>query len=310
MKLSLTAATRDGRMLPLDAPLELRFDANREVPCDALDVTLPLQLEGEVLRGLSASLEGIPFFEGIVDRQTVEKSGDGRFLRLSCRSGAALLVDNEVRPAVYFSLTSGQLLERYALPFGVAGAELPYEGRLEVLQVGKGESCWQVIERFCRRVYRKTPALDKRRNLVLDPPGRAAHQLRGNDYAALSIRWKNDRLLSRLYIKTATEKEGYFYGLAVDNPEAKGILRERYYHPAAKDAADLGGEADRLLREANRAGFEAEVLLPGFYAAEIGDRVSLPEEGISGELCVLGMAYRMGAGGVTTRLTLVKREFL
>lgn len=154
--MNLTAKTLDGRLLTLPPPIRLSYNADRDIPCDDLDVTLPLTGQEEFCE-VALAREGTPLLEGIVDRQISENSGEGRTLRLECRSKTALLLDNEVKPYIYFQLTSGQLFERFAAPCGVLGARFPFEGKKNFLTVKKGSSHWKVIEDFCLQVYQKQP---------------------------------------------------------------------------------------------------------------------------------------------------------
>lgn len=94
----------DGQAFSLEAPLELTLRADRQVPCDGLTASFPLQEEGTAFSWLRMDLGGRMLFEGLVDRQSLERSPEGSLLRLECRSRAALLVDNEARPAAYNGL--------------------------------------------------------------------------------------------------------------------------------------------------------------------------------------------------------------
>lgn len=315
MNLLLTAKSTDGRLIPLPPPLSLRYQEDRYVPAASLEVTLPLAAEGAVYCGLTASLDGAPLFEGIVDRQTEEKSSSGRLLKLECRAQTALLLDNEVKPYVYFQLTSSQVFERYAAPCGVLRMELPYEAKKNYLSVKKGWSHWELIEQFCMLTYRKKPFVDRTRTLRLDPlTGRTlllSNRLAGGAaYTRVTTRLKNDKVISRLYMKTATEPYGYYYGVVFDNPEAarRKIRRERYYHPQNDVTENKKDETLEILNRSNRDGFEAEVEAPGLLPAAPGDRVRLPDEPLQKPLVVRGLSYEIDAAGLRTRLTLVENR--
>jgi len=302
MNLTVRATDIEGGVHLLSHPLSMSYDASRRIPCDALDVSFPLQYEGKEFQELEALLDGKVFFTGIVDRQTVEKGEGGRLLSLSCRSHGALLVDNEVKPYVYYYLTPGEVLERYGYPYGVLGAELPNAPRLSVLQVRKGESAWQVLEDFCRQRYHRSPYLTKGRQLVINPLTGVKRTL--TDYTQIILKQKNDALISRVYVKTVNDTDGYYYGITREGAMAqnRGIRRERYVHPTQEDDSDE--EVFRLIREAEAESFSAEIVLPGLREAEIGDEVALPRESLSRPLVISETAYRMNAKGTVTRLTL------
>lgn len=307
----------DGKRVELLSPLDFRFQADRFIPCDSLSFSVPLPMETGYYYEIEVLLDGELLFDGIVDRQISEKSDSGRLLRFECRSRAALLLDNEVKPYVYFQMTSDQLFSRYARPFGVTGAQFPFPGKRGFLQVKKGASHWKVISDFCLLVYKAQPYLNRRKQLVLSPLNDRIIVLDnhgdGVRYTAISISQRNDKLISRLYMKTATETYGYYYGVAIDNPVAQSrqVQRERYYHPQYKVAAEATDESRRIVAESNRDSFEAVVVVPGFLNADIGDEVQLPAEAVGRRLVISGLEYRLSAGaGKITRLTLSDRAYL
>lgn len=318
MTLSLTAQTADGTSLALPAPLELDYQEARDVPCAALDCVLPALSvpEDSELTQLQALLDGAPFFTGIVDRQTLDKSSSGFLLRLECRSTTALLVDNEVKPAVYFNLTSSQLFARYAAPFGVLGSRFPYVARRSYLQVNKGMSCWQVLEEFCRLAYGQLPFVTRDGILTLDPSTGVTRTLAnqkpgGIPYLQLSVHHKRDAMISRLYMKTATEAGGSYYGVVFDNPDAirLGVRRERYYHPqTGLSLTEQKDETRRFLDDSNRAAFSVEAVLPGIHDIAPGDAVLFPEESLRQDLVVTELRCQISDSGAVTRLTLSPPE--
>ena len=84
-----------------------------------------------------------------------EKSG--MTLRLTARSEAALLLDNEALPQTYINPSLKQLFDRHAAPYGfagMAGNQGAFRGKLTVK---KGMSEWQVFEEFCGYFLGTTP---------------------------------------------------------------------------------------------------------------------------------------------------------
>lgn len=315
MRLELTGITTGGERVLLPLPLSLRFEADRDIPCDALNCVLPLPEPSPSLCEVTLRLEGETVFNGIVDRQTEEKSDRGSLLRLECRSKAALLLDNEVKPYIYFQLTSGQLYERYAAPCGIRGYQFPYETKKNFLQVKKGWSNWRVIEEYCRLVYGASPYVNREQVLLLEPVNRRQHilsnQLRvGLPYSSVSVQYRNDKLISRLYMKTATEAYGYYYGVVIDNPNAQSrrVRRERYYHPDNAVPIYAKSETQRIIDESNRESFRVTVALPGFCPVDIGDRVAMPDEDLP-PLIVSGVSLRMDGSGILTRMTLIDGRY-
>lgn len=313
-KLTLSGKTIEGNTVVFPAPLELDYREDRFVPCAALDFALPLPEDGAEYCEVAAALDGVPLFEGIVDRQIIEKSGDGNRLLFECRSKTALLLDNEVKPSIFFQLSSSQVFLQYAKPNGVLGERFPYVAKRSYLQVNKGSSSWDVLEQFCWLAYRQQPFITRERVLVLEPDTGVTRTLSNQragaiPYTRLTVRQKNDRVISRLYTRTSASTQNPYYGVVLDNPEAKRrcIRRERYHNPVTDSNQERKDEAQRILDESNREGFEAELLIPGIHAVETGDLVLLPDEPIRQDLMISGVRYRASDAGVTTTLTLTVR---
>ncbi len=318
MNLQIRAKTIDGRWLSLNDTISMDYQASRFIPCDSLEVTLLAQHQNENFCELTASLDNFIFFEGIVDKQTLSFSKKGNLLMINCRNKTAWLVDNEVKPYIYFQLTSSELFKQYALPFGVLSHEFPYEAKKNFIQVKKGMSNWNVIEEFCRLVYQKTPYINQDRKLVLNPINATIHTLSNHHsgatlFPSLQIKRLNYKLISRLFLKTATETYGYFYGVVLENENAKQkqVKRDRYYHSSNKLSASAKAEAEQIIKESNRNSYLVSVTVPLLMSARVGDQVKLYHDAISqSNLVIIGMRYIINEKGLQTQLDLADKQYI
>lgn len=314
--LAINARTIEGKRFLLNAPIVFEYYADRYVPCDSLEVTVPVSDNlnyGEEFCEVSAVLNGAKIFDGIVDTQILSYSDKGRLLKLSCRNKTALLLDNEVKPSIYFQLTSKQLFEKYAAPYGVVGTDFPFEVKQNFMQVKKGYSNWRVIQEFCLLAYKALPYINRKNILVLNPlTSNNIHlsksSFNGKRYSQISYKTYRHKQISRIHMKTATETYGYYYGVVIDNKVAlnKGIMRERYYHPISKITVNAKGEAERIIKDSNRSAYETEVVIPEIIDVQIGDSISIAEPILNGKsLFVSRICCRADStNGIYTRLTL------
>ncbi len=133
--------------------LSARLDCQLDVPADSLTLTLPFMKKycGAVY---SAAWEGktLRFYGPVDEVITVSQSGKN-ILRLHARSLAAFLLDNEAEPLTYANPSNKLMAERHLLPFGVTEYDNERHPLYDSLQIDKGMSHWQALERFCRKRY-------------------------------------------------------------------------------------------------------------------------------------------------------------
>ena len=317
MKLEIHARNTEGVLRRLPSPIEMIYDAGRETPCDALELTVPLCFEGEDFCQLTLTAEGSIQFDGIVDRQIREKSGRGNRLRLECRSRTALLLDNELKPCFYFQLTSAQLFEQYLAPYGVKKAHFPYPAKRNFIQIKKGTCVWVLTEQFCDLVYDAAPFLTPGGELTLQPLGQKSYTLSNRaagalPYLSLKFHQRNDKLISRVHMKTATETYGNYYGFTFDNPEAvmRRVQRERYHHPVHVVTEHAKLETRRILQQSNQDSFLCEAELPGIHLLELGGRVRLPDEEKAEALIIQEIRCEVSESGAVTTLRMIRETSL
>ena len=143
--------------------LSVKLDCQLDVPADSLTLTLPFAKKYREAV-LAAAWEGdILRFYGPVDEViTVSQSGK-HILRLYARSLAAFLLDNEAEPLTYANPSNKLMAERHLLPFGVTEYDNERHPLYDCLQIDKGMSHWQALERFCRKRYGSLPRIEGKR---------------------------------------------------------------------------------------------------------------------------------------------------
>lgn len=310
--------TITGKTVIFNNPISLAYDADRYIPCDSLDFSCELQCENDEFCEVSVFIDNSLLFNGIVDRQTISISDKGRFISMRCRNKTALMIDNEIKPCFYYQLTSEQLFSKYAKPFGIVCADFPYSAKQNFIQIKKGSSNFTMLSEYCRLVYKKIPYITRANTITLNPLNQKLHIISNStknslNYSSISIKQLNDKIISKLYMKTATDYYGDFYGATFDNANAqkKHIARERFYNPTNIVALYKEAETKQILEESNRDSFVIEVTLPYIKNMDIGDCVKLVEDKLFYDnLYISKMSYVISpTAGKITKLYLRDKKY-
>ncbi len=306
--LSFVIVKDDGTKAALDPVLTAVWDCDMDVPADSLTVTCPF--DGE-LRDHTEELRvyenGRLLFCGKPDELAVIKEKTGVILRISARSPAAGLLDNEAEPLVYNSPNVALIAKRHLLPFGVTPAEddsVPYYDRL---QIEKGETHWQVLQRFCRGRYGSEPRIagdgtaylqgySAKGNVVFSDGGE------GVAYYSLKESSRRHRLISEVRVKV-DRLNGYRSRIGNPNPAVREP-RVRYIN-AAKNSTALAA-AYRILRNSNRDSYALTLECPGCGISLLGKSAEVRDSvlGVRGGLAVSKVRYTAGSKGERSVITL------
>lgn len=150
---------KDGSQLLLGEPEQAALTFDREAPADLLEAVFPADRVWEELVWVTAYQQGEPVFRGLVDEQNTRLTDRGITVELVCRSGEALLLDNEAPPVAIRRPSLEKLwktlLEPLGIPQVVGEAAAPGE-----LTVEKGSSCWAVVSDFCTALLGTRPYVD------------------------------------------------------------------------------------------------------------------------------------------------------
>ena len=221
--------------IPLPEPVKLVFRSGEDAPADRLTVVFAASPGAEIV-GLQVNREdGSLFFDGVVDEQTQS----GTLLTLSCRSRAALLLDNEALPQSYAAPSLGLIFERHIRPYGFTAYRGDGAVFSSAFSVTKGTSEWQAAEAFCKEFLNVTPRV---RGTVFDASGEAPEvPVRfggsGIRYSSLTVRREWNKSITEVYGKA----DSGAYQLKAEDPEAEtlGIVRRRYLSKTDSNAAAL-----------------------------------------------------------------------
>ena len=151
--------TTHSGMLLLPSPVTVVYNSEFSVPADDVTVEFPYIKgceDGDFLYGFDG--ENL-VFKGQIDEIITKSSGEKITVKITARSMASVLLDNEAEPCIYFNASSSVIFERHLQPFGFngyIGDNNPYFG---YIKISKGMSQWQVLENYCVNKYGKKPRI-------------------------------------------------------------------------------------------------------------------------------------------------------
>ena len=295
----------------LTRPLKLTIRMDEDVPADDLYAVFAYTPVGE-LTGVRVYDDERLVFVGVVDEQEEELSEKGRFLRISSRSLAAHLLDNEAPPQFYDHPSAALIYERHVRPYGIRRGEEDDATYYGELPVKKGASQWTALKDFCNVCFSSQPRVTADgilRMRGIGEPGRVVFSDLGDgiSYSEISRMKKRCEEISRVNIKIS-DSEGYRY--RIDNPDAlaRGVCRERYLNAVL--AATPMTCADAMLSRADGKSFGIRLKCRGRLLDKMGWTATVKSRtlGVADDLTICGIAYRLDQNGETTVLQLKRRN--
>ena len=218
-----------GQETELPCPVSMTIDTDEAVPADSLYAVFPY-VETAEAAGISVYDGERLLFSGVVDEEEHTVINGEEDLRISARSMAALMLDNEAMPCVYDHPSAELMRERYAAPFGIRVGDMDDAVYFGEQTVAKGSSCWNVLKNFCNACYSCAPRLSSDgvlwlKGLKRDETIRFGEN--GVHYTAVRELHKRCEELSAVKIKTENPG-GYDRTVSDSSAVGRGIVRVRY----------------------------------------------------------------------------------
>lgn len=219
-------------------------------------------------------------FYGVVDEYVVSMDEKGATVTVNGRSLAALLMDNEVTKATYFTMTNASLIQNYVTPYGidsVAACTLPQQ---LMFPVRAGDSAWSVLKRFCLRSGHVCPRFSKEGILLLAETAGSTVSLDA-DSLAYAVKYRDKRYGIISQITVTNRASGGSYTLTNDDFILRGGSCRRYLYTeklenVISNPSDIGerftGEYQIRCSQAGKHCIELSV--PGQFFCFAGDTVN------------------------------------
>ena len=298
-----------GQSVIMPRLLSLQVNIDENVPADSLYAVFAYAPTDE-LTGITLFLDDEPVFAGIVDEEEHVCDEHGEYLKISARSPAAHLLDNEAMPRAYDHPSLSLIYERYVKPFGISmedHCDAVYFGEQSVI---KGSSCWRVLKQFCNACFSSVPRISS--TGVLYPEGicndsEIVFGADGVEYTSLSEMKKRCEEISAVYVKASSAGS---YTLPITNREAedRGVRRVRYLNAMLTESPMRC--ADAMIANGEKKAYTVSLRCPACLLGKEGSKATLNDAalGRKDDLYISAVRYRMTKDGEYSDVTLKRRQ--
>lgn len=301
----------DGTELTLPDLSRWEFSYGTGTPCDSFYVRCLWESGQERMLSPAcrffAEWEGRRVFTGVVDDFACVCGGDGRYLELSGRGMAALLLDNEALPAQYQQATRADIVADHVAPYGiqtVGGGQLP---AVSGFTVTSGVSEWSVVQEFACFYGGVVPRFDREGRLVLDGHSDGETLLVTDDTPLTGWEYREQRhgVLSQVAVRRRTAGETQWVADGAFLAEG-GCARRVITVPNTTGTAAMRYTADYQIRAAKSQRVRLTVTIAGGFLAWPGQLVTVRLRGFgaNGQYRVAQSEVSCGEDGLTTTLVL------
>lgn len=301
---------KNGKRCEIKNVLTAEISADVDVPADELVMTVPYDEKFGNADILEAYDGKSLVFVGQADEIVSIVRTDGAIVRLSARSLAGRLLDNEAEPVTYVNPAAKFIFERHLKPFGIVGYDGDEHPFMGTIKIEKGMTEWQVLEKFCNGRYGKSPRITGAGfALMCETYGGAKPIVFGRNgvgYTSLREYIKPCKVISQ--IKLRTEEYGGYKSVISNKCVADMIKRVRYVNAFLDNNAVK--TADRMIENGNRQSFEIMLECAECLCGVVGRRAVIDDSLIGKRegLVVKSIKYSLGKNGESTTVVLGKEN--
>lgn len=308
-KFELTLKSGEKRTLKnvLSATVKRELD----VPADSLELTLPFSRElAENALKISVYSDGELCFTGKIDEKLSVKSKRAAILRITARSLAAALLDNEAQPLMYLNPSAELIAARHLRPFGITEVIADNQAMTGSLRIDKGMSHWQVVETFCLNKYGSPPFIaaesaylngaKSNKTVYFGDGGIPCHEVREHR--------RPRRLITSVRLMV-NKNAGYSSRMGNENPECAFEERVRYVNCLADNSNP--DTARRMIDKSNRKSYSLCLGCAGCLLNTIGQAAVFRDRdfGRLDGLRVSSVKYVLNKDGEHSTVSLEKEKF-
>lgn len=301
---------KNGKRCEIKNVLTAEISADVDVPADELVMTVPYDEKFRNADILEAYDGKSLVFVGQADEIVSIVRTDGAIVRLSARSLAGRLLDNEAEPVTYVNPAAKFIFERHLKPFGIVGYDGDEHPFMGTIKIEKGMTEWQVLEKFCNGRYGKSPRITGAGFALMCGAYGGAKPIvfgrNGVGYTSLREYIKPCKVISQ--VKLRTEEYGGYKSVISNKCVADRIKRVRYVNAFLDNNAVK--TADRMIENGNRQSFEIMLECAECLCGVVGRRAVIDDSLIGKRegLIVKSIKYSLGKNGESTTVVLGKEN--
>jgi hypothetical protein len=308
--LSYFFTDKNGKKFEIKNVLTAEISADVDVPADELVLVMPYDERFRNADMFEVYDDEALVFVGQADEIVSIVQNSGAIAKLSVRSLAGRLLDNEAEPVTYVNPAAKFIFERHLKPFGIAGYDGDEHAFMGKIKIEKGMTEWQVLEKFCSGRYGKSPRITGAGFALMCGTYGGAKPIvfgrNGVGYTSLREYIKPCKVISK--VKLRTEEYGGYKSVIGNNSLDGRIKRVRYVNAFLDNNAVK--TADRMIENGNRQSFEITVECPKCLCGIVGRRAVIydPLVGKREGLVVKSIKYSLKKNGESTTVVLGKEN--
>lgn len=308
--LSYFFTDKNGIRCEIKNVLTTEISADVDVPADELVLTVPYDRKYRNVDMLEAYDGKSLVFVGQADEIVSIVHNSGAIVRLSARSLAGRLLDNEAEPVTYINPAAKFIFERHLKPFGIVGYDGDEHPFMGTIKIEKGMTEWQMLEKFCNGRYGKNPRITGAGFALMCGTYGGAEPIvfgrNGVGYTSLREYIKPCKVISQ--VKLRTEEYGGYKSVVGNGSAADRIKRVRYVNAFLDNNAVK--TADRMIENGNRQSFEIMLECAECLCGIVGRRAVIydPLVGKREGLVVKSIKYSLKKNGESTTVVLGKEN--
>lgn len=294
--------------------MKVTLNQDVDVPADELVVVIPYyEQPSELVTIEMLTDDNNLIFSGVVDEQLTVIKDDGCAIKITARSKAALLLDNEAIPANYRMPTDYLIYSKYVSSFNIDCADIKGISYRGDFTVSKGDTHWQALNSFCRNLYGKSPKITSKGVLYMgglkndEVMTFSNSDENGRRYMYLSENIKRCNIISNVLVKTSQEGG---YDVNVESKEAKErkinsrrIVNGTLYNTPMSCA-------DRMIERSIEDSYQIVLTCDGCLADVLGASAVIKDFApkVNGSLYISRIKYTLSAGKEATLLVLSRKN--
>lgn len=308
--LSYFFTDKNGKKFEIKNVLTAEISADVDVPADELVLVMPYDERFRNADMFEVYDDEALVFVGQADEIVSIVQNSGAIVRLSARSLAGRLLDNEAEPVTYINPAAKFIFERHLKPFGIVGYDGDEHPFMGTIKIEKGMTEWQVLEKFCNGRYGKSPRITGAGFALMCGTYGGAEPIvfgrNGVGYTSLREYIKPCKVISQ--VKLRTEEYGGYKSVVGNGSAADRIKRVRYVNAFLDNNAVK--TADRMIENGNRQSFEIMIECPKCLCGIIGRKAVIDDRlvGKREGLVVKSIKYSLGKNGESTTVVLGKEN--
>lgn len=295
--------------IELKNPLYITINQDEKIPADDLAVIFPYIKNLAELCAVEVLDNDSIVFKGLVDEQQNILNDKLYYTKITARSMAAMLLDNESKPVNYTNPSTSVIFNRHLLPNLITsykGGEVTLNDNLIV---SKGTTDWQVFYNFAVKAFNKVPrieadgsanfnGIDCDEELVFSDSG-------GIKYNSI----KENRLRCKLISDVIVKSDSKGYNTVINDKSVKNrrIYRKRYYDASITRDFDI---PNRIINNSLKNSYEIKLITPKRILNKLNALVKI-ENSVFGNkegLYISSINYRLTPDNEETVLVLKKER--